>query len=1331
MPRRPRHPAPPAARIAIAGAVCEALEPRRLLAAVYAVDFGFDAHPQRVDYTPLVPPAPPGTRGAYVPPRRPPWGAVFPNTGDPYVLTNLTTDATVDRATLALGPGAAAGSFALTAPGLPRGVFADGNYELLLPVEESIDPAAVPRVVEEPHAFWNLAGDINRDRLVDDVDFGILQAHYLQAGAAYADGDLTGDGAVGFPDLAILQHSYGLRLPPPPSASNSTTAAAHPDGTVSVQWTAPADGTIPDGYRVYRSTDGTNFAKVAEVPDPAARAWTDAGPLAQGNRYWYRVRPYTAAAGSALTTNKFWAVTPLPAPAGLTATAVSPTEVALNWSDAGDGTATFAVQMDLGNGVWGTPYSFATGANGLTQATSRVTSTGRTSATVTGMTPGTASNFRVIAKTADAQSAPSDPVSVTMPVAAPLSFAATSAGPTSVALTWQHPGGSGGVGGFRATLHPRNGGADVVASFAAGATGGTVSGLTPNTEFDVTLDALAPAGSAAAETAYAGEAPTVRTDPLLTLRAVLSGDASEGREYGVYLNANGYAVRKWLLDWGDGVKQVVAPSGLSPDTYAGHTYADDADYKVTATVADEWGTFAAEPLAVKVRDVPASLLVYPFHGGGNVYSSTSAFSILLVNSDPGVLDVPTYSINWGDGNTTGAGPDGHTAYHVYQGVGERTIRVTATDPKGAVAEAAPLVVVDGGAASTAGTPTQPAGVDNVTPTPGRDAAGKPVMYLAWRDTSFDAWITSNNRETDFIIERKEQGERGASTPDYVQIGTSPANTPFFTDTTAAPGVGYLYRVFARNAKGRGGIIDGTIQNGLIPLPRVGVFSDVPVAGERAGDPGQFAFERDGNLSQELRVSFEVPTGDETATAGEDYEQMVNPVVFLAGQSQAFLPLMPKWDGILEATEQVTLKILPADALIRLGGLGLLGIIAKAEIKNENPEVQVITGSAGNGPGTIQKAIEEVKDKPVVFTVRFQGRVPAQATEVLFKLQGSATIDEDYTVEAPGLQRGDVENDVFKPKAKGGDFFTVPVSGNGGTVIKVVPKDDATAEGLETVNLVLEKVKDSGYNVAKEKAEASGGIEDKMWITVLNSTAVDPNPADNVRYDAKTISGQAVVALKAIAPEFEFVAQANTPAAVHPNLEAGAYVLYMDWEPEDLVRAEPKAEVQANLVTTKAKLDHTAANSQEEYNKNFANAIEAIPSDGRGKAFGHTLVKKAFEKKTKILGVASQSKSTGSTVEWNPAEVAGADQGMHSFPSTTAHTLGHELIHIVTRLYMDEAVNKPLKLSEHRKVASYENMLRYESGNIMKQWQYGAGWVAGKPQGTNDFVSLITLDLPNA
>ena len=305
------------------------------------------------------------------------------------------------------------------------------------------------------------------------------------------------------------------------------------------------------------------------------------------------------------------------------------------------------------------------------------------------------------------------------PPAAPTALQATSAGPNSVDLSWQQPGGPRGIGGFRATLHPLNGGDDVVATFAAGATGGTVSGLAPDTEYGIGLSAVA----GAHVTAQTGEDAVVRTDPLLT--TLQSPYTQEGAGFAVQLDAHGYAVRKWLLDWGDGIEQVIAPSATSPTTTASHAYADDGNYEVTAGVADEWGAFSAKPVKLEVRDVAATLTATPLVDPTALNPGT-AFTIRLDHADPGVLDVPTYAVDWGDGTTTGADPNGITASHVYAAMDRYAIAVTATDPKGVASAAPPLMVGEDVSA-----PTDLAAT-------GVDATG---ATFAWADTTGGATAT--------------------------------------------------------------------------------------------------------------------------------------------------------------------------------------------------------------------------------------------------------------------------------------------------------------------------------------------------------------------------------------------------------------------------------------------------------------------------------------------------------------------------------------------------------------------------------------------------------------
>jgi hypothetical protein len=63
--------------------------------------------------------------------------------------------------------------------------------------------------------FFVLAGDANRDRVVNFSDLLALAKNYNKTGATWADGDFTGDGTVNFADLLILAKAYNKALPAP------------------------------------------------------------------------------------------------------------------------------------------------------------------------------------------------------------------------------------------------------------------------------------------------------------------------------------------------------------------------------------------------------------------------------------------------------------------------------------------------------------------------------------------------------------------------------------------------------------------------------------------------------------------------------------------------------------------------------------------------------------------------------------------------------------------------------------------------------------------------------------------------------------------------------------------------------------------------------------------------------------------------------------------------------------------------------------------------------------------------------------------------------------
>jgi hypothetical protein len=107
------------------------------------------------------------------------------------------------------------------------GVLPDGNYRTTLTSAGVTNPAGIPMAADYTLEFFVLAGDANRDRIVDFADLVALAQNYnVPDGKTWADGDFTGDGAVDFNDLVILAQRYNTTLPPPPAQVVAAGAVA-------------------------------------------------------------------------------------------------------------------------------------------------------------------------------------------------------------------------------------------------------------------------------------------------------------------------------------------------------------------------------------------------------------------------------------------------------------------------------------------------------------------------------------------------------------------------------------------------------------------------------------------------------------------------------------------------------------------------------------------------------------------------------------------------------------------------------------------------------------------------------------------------------------------------------------------------------------------------------------------------------------------------------------------------------------------------------------------------------------------------------------------------
>jgi hypothetical protein len=126
----------------------------------------------------------------------------------------------------------------------------------------------------------------------------------------------------------------GTVAPVPPAAPANLVATTVSSSQINLTWTDNANN--ENGFRVEQSTDGTNFTQIATLGTNAV-SFSVTG-LSASTTYFYRVASFNAAGNSAYsnTANATTSAPPAPvpaAPSGLTATAVSRSQINLSWTD--------------------------------------------------------------------------------------------------------------------------------------------------------------------------------------------------------------------------------------------------------------------------------------------------------------------------------------------------------------------------------------------------------------------------------------------------------------------------------------------------------------------------------------------------------------------------------------------------------------------------------------------------------------------------------------------------------------------------------------------------------------------------------------------------------------------------------------------------------------------------------------------------------------------------------------------------------------------------------------------------------------------------------------
>jgi hypothetical protein len=144
-------------------------------------------------------------------------GASFASTD--VEIIDLATNQPVDNALLAFVYDAAIDGFKVTFPALPGRVLPDGNYRLRVAAANLTDAAGNPLDQDLSHDFFVLAGDANRDRVVNLRDFNALASNFGKSGRLFSQGDFNYDGQVTLADFNILANRFGQGVAPAGSSS--------------------------------------------------------------------------------------------------------------------------------------------------------------------------------------------------------------------------------------------------------------------------------------------------------------------------------------------------------------------------------------------------------------------------------------------------------------------------------------------------------------------------------------------------------------------------------------------------------------------------------------------------------------------------------------------------------------------------------------------------------------------------------------------------------------------------------------------------------------------------------------------------------------------------------------------------------------------------------------------------------------------------------------------------------------------------------------------------------------------------------------------------------
>ncbi len=558
-------------------------------------------------------------------------------------------------------------------------------------------------------------------------------------------------------------------VPQPPTGLTATAASS---SQINLSWAAPANngGSAITGYKIERVTGAGSFVTIVGNTNSTTTTYSDTG-LAASTAYTYRVSAINSV-GTSSPSNTASATTsnavPQP-PTGLTATAISSSQINLSWT---------APANNGGSAITGYKIERSTNAGSTWTILANIGNT--TTYSDTGLAASTAYTYRVSAINAIGTGSPSNTASATTQSATapqpPTGLTATAASPSQINLSWTAPSSNGGsaITGYKIERSTDSGTtwSTIVANSASTSTAYSDTGLAASTAYTYRVSAINSVGtSSPSNTASATTSSVAATYKLTVTTQLKTGESLSGLY--VELDQNGTKVS----------------SGYSP---AAFTLKNGAQYSV---VVGNYGTYVFEswldsgsPSNPRLVSISSDTTITAVYRDTAIALAPSRGSVGNAVSVTGTTFSPSHTITltW-DGSTLATNPSvitsnltgGFTATFQVPASTVGSHKVTATD---ATNTHSALFTYDP-------PPTAPQPPTGLTAT----AASPSQINLSWTAPSSNG----GSAITGYKIERSTDSGTTWSTI----VANSASTSTTYSDTGLAASTAYTYRVSAINSVG--------------------------------------------------------------------------------------------------------------------------------------------------------------------------------------------------------------------------------------------------------------------------------------------------------------------------------------------------------------------------------------------------------------------------------------------------------------------------------------------------------------------------------------------------